>query len=94
VTSIAVQVLRCPNCGSEDVGSADTILATALGVWVIDPEKGRMFEPEGYTEVHWDTQVTADPENPAYCTRCSWSGSPDNMVPELVRGRDYNGMRG
>jgi hypothetical protein len=84
-----IRVLKCPSCGSEEIGSDDVILATAWGDWYIDPETGRrMFEGGGETEVHWDTQVNVVREGDNWacrCADCGWEGFTDDLLPRRER---------
>lgn len=72
--------LFCPKCESEDVGSADMVLATAYGSWETDDAGNRVFVGIGDTNVHWDTQAPADVAVPCVCTNCGWSGSEAALV--------------
>lgn len=73
-------VLACPECGStEEVGSNDVVAATARGRWVRDANGEPRFHPEGWTEVHWDSQETSD-THPAICEACGWSGPEAELV--------------
>ena len=73
-------VLCCPNCGNEEVGSNDTISATAHGQWVVREGKP-YFEGDGWTDVCWDSQ-TNDDENPAFCTNCANYWKLEELVPK------------
>lgn len=77
-------VLRCPNCGVDNVGSNDVVQATAQGEWVqtVDTTTGktyRTFVPGGYTDVHWDSQE-ADEDDPCFCQSCTWQGSENELL--------------
>lgn len=72
-------VLQCPRCGSDRVGSADVVTATAHGAWVLEEGGERRFEPGGWTDVHWYSQREEDPAMPCYCPSCDWQGAPADM---------------
>ena len=74
-------VLKCPECGNEEVCSNDLIPGLALGAWVIgDDGKTPMFEGFGETKVLWDGQEPIKGEE-AYCRNCDWSGPDSALVP-------------
>lgn len=81
------KVLACPTCGNERVGSNDTVAAIAQGAWVLQSDGSRTFQPGGYTDVIWDSQME-DGEHPAYCRGCGSEWRLDQLVvpldPELL----------
>lgn len=71
----------CPECDSDDVGSADVVLVTAHGHWRRSAITGKVeFDGDGTSKVHWDGQVPADKANPCWCRDCEWQGPPDKLI--------------
>jgi hypothetical protein len=77
------ELLSCPSCGNEDVGSADLIPGTAEGCWILNDKGHPQFEGSGNTVVHWDGQQNiaeeGEPEE-AYCRECDWNGPVTKLV--------------
>jgi hypothetical protein len=61
--------LVCENCGSTDVHSNETLVATAfVTYWTLEGDK---YVPEysGESDVCWDSQAV-DEEHPFFCREC------------------------
>jgi hypothetical protein len=72
-------VLRCPECGSEDVYELISVLGHAEGGYALSIDGAPTFTGTGHTTILWDTQEIDDPEKPAACL-CGWQGSPSDLV--------------
>lgn len=50
--------LRCPSCGSDDIGTAEKIDGLAEAVFTLDSTGALVVEHGGETKVYWDTSTT------------------------------------
>ena len=71
--------IGCPKCGSEELGTNETIAATAHAT--LRRIGGRVeVEHEGYTDVAWDSSTT-DEDLPYVCREC-WCMFGDDDIKE------------